>query len=173
MVTAYCTKDDLLTGDIPLAGKYGDGSSFVQMAADEIDAEIGHLYVTPIIIEDASEPMNRPSVLTLKKINQLLASGRIILDMAAGGEDHDLHRYGKSMVDEALLLLGKICDGKMILRGAEQVKTSEVDVQNTAVSVTQEDSASMVQTFYQRFRSMPVPGYPTVPGAYDVDNPVS
>lgn len=172
-MTAYCTKDDLLTGDIPLAGKYGDGSSFVQMAADEIDAELGHIYVTPIVIEDATEPENRPSVLTLKKINQLLASGRIILDMAAGGEDTDLHAYGRRMIDEALLLLGKICDSKMILRGAEMINSSDVDVENTAVSVTQADSVSLVESFYDRYKSFPVPGYPVMPQAYDVENPVS
>lgn len=146
---AYCTKDDLLTGDIPLAGKYGDGTSFVDFAADEIDSQIGHIYVTPVEL-DPLEPGNRPALLLLKKINILLASGRIILDMAAGGEDRELQAYGNSMLREALGLLNQITNGTIVLGGATLLPTTTDDL-NSAVSIANEDPYSLVQGFYDRY----------------------
>lgn len=149
----YCTKDDLLTGDIPLAGKYGDGSTFVQFAADEIDSQIGHIYTTPVQFDESTPQLAaaaRPAKLLLKKINTLLASGRIILDMAAGGEDRELHAYGRSMWQEAVDLLGEIKSGRIPLVGAPQLG-STADDKNTAVSIIQADSQSMVESFYNRF----------------------
>ena len=153
---AYCDKTDLLTGDIPLAGKYGDGTSFVNLAADEIDAQIGHIYITPVVFDvgDPEDPIKvakvRPAKLLLKKINTLLASGRIILDMAAGGEDDRLHAYGKSMIDEALILLNQISSMQIILTDAPQLPDVEDD-HNTGPSITQEDPYSLVQGFYDRY----------------------
>lgn len=173
-MVAYCTKDDLLIGDIPLAGKYGDGSAFVQLAADEIDAQVGGIYVTPVVVSEPTSPENRPTLLTLKKINQLLASGRLILDMAAGGEDRDLHAYGKRMVDEALGLLSAIVDGKMLLRGVERIAVGGTAVENTHVSVSQVDSGSLVEDFYTRYRPpFTWPGMPVGPSPYDVERDVS
>ena len=149
----YCTKDDLLTGDIPLAGKYGDGTAFVQLAADEIDAQIGHIYVTPVVFdEDTPEKVAkvRPSKLLLKKINTLLASGRIVLDMAAGTEDDRLHAYGKSMHDEAILLLNMLSSRDILLVDAPKIE-DEADDENTAVSVIQADPYSLVEGFYVRY----------------------
>lgn len=143
---AYSTKDDLLIGDIPLPTHYGDGSKFVDMAADEIDSQVGHLYVTPIVIPDL--PENRPASLLLKKINNLIASGRIILDLAAGGEDANLHAYGRSMLEEGLSLLKFLTEGKITLTGADFI-TGE-DVQNTGPTVANEDPESLVEAFYQQ-----------------------
>lgn len=147
---AYCEKDDLLTGDIPLAGKYGDGTKFVELAADEIDAQIGHIYETPIEIAVEGHPENRPSQLLLKKINTLLASGRIVLDMAAGGEDDRLHAYGASMVKEALGLLDLLTKQAIVLTGADKIESVDDDP-NTAVSLIQEDPYSLVEGFYTRY----------------------
>lgn len=147
---AYCAKEDLLTGDIPLAGKYGDGTSFVNFAADEIDAQIGHIYVTPVEFEDPIPAGHRPAQLLLKKINILLASGRIILDMAAGGEDRELHDYGRSMLREGIDLLNMISARKIILEGAPQ-DTDEAEDKNNAISVKNEDPYSLVQGFYDRY----------------------
>jgi hypothetical protein len=160
---AYCTKDDLLTGDIPLAGKYGDGTSFVEMAADEIDAQLGHMYTTPIEFDDStpeSEAINRPAKLLLKKVNRLLASGRIVLDMAAGGEDNNLHAYGASMWQEAVSLLDKIACRDIVLVGAPLIETAAAD-ENTRVSITNEDPYSLVKGFYDRYAIelvFPTPG---------------
>lgn len=160
----YCTKDDLLTGDIPLAGKYGDGTSFVQLAADEIDSQIGHIYTTPIVFDESTPELTaaaRPAKLLLKKINTLLASGRIILDMAAGSEDNALHAYGKSMWKEATDLLELIRSGRIVLVGAPLLPRTESD--NTGPSITNEDPYSLVKSFYDNYTSdflTPVPVRP-------------
>lgn len=172
-MVAYAAPTDLLTGDIPLAGKYGDGSAFVQLAADEIDSQIGHIYITPIVFDESTPEKAarvRPAKLLLKKINTLLASGRIIMDMAAGGEDDNLHAYGKSMHDEAILLLNAIMDRKIILADAPLL-AEEAEGENTAVSVLQEDGYSLVGAFYDRVQNPPIAGfrYPPI-GAYTSEN---
>ena len=174
---AYCTKDDLLTGDIPLAGKYGDGSNFVNMAADEIDAQIGHIYVTPIVFDESTPEKAatvRPAKLLLKKINRLLASGRIILDMAAGGEDDRLQAYGASMMKEGLDLLNMLSSGKIELTDAPQL-TEAADNKNTGPLIAQDDPYSLVEGFYSRFGSgisTPLPGRVLPMRPYD-DLPVT
>jgi hypothetical protein len=156
---AYCAKEDLLTGDIPLAGKYGDGTSFVNFAADEIDAQIGHVYVTPIVYANPLDPKSKPAQLLLKKINILLASGRIILDMAAGSEDNNLHAYGNSMLREGINLLKMISSGQIDLYGATRVNAPDVVPDNTAVSVIQDDPYSLVESFYSSY-SRPAWSFP-------------
>lgn len=151
-MAAYCDKADLLTGDIPLAGKYGDGTSFCQLAADEIDAQVGHIYTTPVTFVDDADPKSRPAQLLLKKINILLASGRIILDMAAGGEDDNLHAYGESMRREAVALLNQISSGVIDLAGAEKLPDTADDL-NTGPLVHNEDPYSLVEDFYKRSAS--------------------
>lgn len=144
---AYSEVGDLLIGDIPLPARIGDGSKFVDMAADEIDSQVGHIYTTPIVIPD--EPQYRPARLLLKKINNLIASGRIILDMAAGGEDNDLHAYGRSMLNEGLSLLASIVTGRIVLIGAPLLPgTEDVD---TGPLIVNEDPESLVEAFYQQF----------------------
>lgn len=167
---AYCTKDDLLTGDIPLAGKYGDGTPFVNFASDEIDAQIGHIYVTPVTYANPVDPKSKPAQLLLKKINILLASGRIILDMAAGSEDQNLHAYGSSMRREAIDLLNKITNGTIELYGATLVDGEVNDAENTAVSLIQDDPYSLVEGFYERMQS-PAYGWPPYAPMRAYDDP--
>lgn len=166
---AYCVKEDLLTGDIPLAGKYGDGSSFVDMAADEIDGQIGHIYITPVIFDESTPEKTaavRPAKLLLKKINRLLASGRIVLDMAAGGEDDSLHAYGASMMQEAITLLNQISSGKIVLTDAPLIPSTEAKANGP--SIAQDDPYSMVEGFYTQYRDQFVmPGRPLPMRPYD------
>ncbi len=142
----YSAVEDLLKGDIPYPSRYGDGSGFIAVAADEIDAQIGHLYVTPIVLPDT--PENRPARLLLKKINNFLASGRLITDMAAGGEDRDLHAYGASLIRQAMALLEDICYGKIILPGADRIDAGEGEY--TGPAIYNEDPESLVEGFYQQ-----------------------
>jgi hypothetical protein len=167
---AYCVKEDLLTGDIPLAGKYGDGTSFVNFAADEIDGQIGHIYVTPIEYADPSDPKARPAQLLLKKINVLLASGRIILDMAAGHEDDSLHSYGNSMLREGISLLKMISNRQIDLYGATKL-TEETESDDTAITVIQDDPYSLVESFYTMYSRPAWAGFPT-PAIRPYDDPV-
>lgn len=139
----YSSKDDLLLGDIPLPPRFGDGTKFVQMATDEIDSQIGHIYVTPIDLEDL--PVNRPARLLLKKINNFIASGRMILDMSLAGEDSELQAYGRSLLREGLDLLNKISTGKIELP-AIKIEGGTV---NDGPMIFNEDPESLVEGFYQ------------------------
>jgi hypothetical protein len=167
---AYCTKDDLLTGDIPLAGKYGDGTSFVNFASDEIDGQIGHIYVTPITYTSPVDPKAKPAQLLLKKINILLASGRIILDMAAGTEDQNLHAYGNPMLLEGISLLNMISSGKIKLNMAIEIDTVSDD-ENNSVTLIQDDPYSLVESFYTNY-SRPAWVWPPNVPVRPYDDPV-
>lgn len=144
---AYSTKEDLRIGDIRLPVRLGDGSSFVEDAADEIDAQIGHIYVTPITLPDI--PANRPAILLLKKINNLIASGRLILDMAASAEDRTLHAYGYNMLKEGLSLLTMIQNRDIVLTAADQIDTDgDGEKSPTGPMIFNEDPESLVKGYY-------------------------
>lgn len=146
---AYCELTDLLTGDLDLPRYMGDGSSFVNMAAEDIDSHVGHIYVTPIIVS-SSNPRHRASELILKRINRMLASGRIMLDIAAAGEQSDLHAYGRAMLKEAMDLLDKISSGDIVLAGAEPLPVPEGEQgDSSGPRIHNEDSVSLVQSFYE------------------------
>lgn len=144
---AYSAPSDLLVGDIPLPARHGNGTAMIAATADEMDSQFGHIYVTPVAIPDT--PANRPARLLLKRINNLLASGRLVLDMAAGGEDRELHAYGASMVMEALGLLNKISSGEMALTGADRLEQTDGDSHWTGPTIANEDPVSLVETFYE------------------------
>lgn len=162
---AYCETTHLLIGDIPLASKYQGGQTMIDFAADEIDSMLGHKYVIPVAPPDI--PANKPTILLLKKINILLASGRIILDQAAGGEDNKRHEYGKSLLEEGQKLLYMIVNGDITLVGAELLPDEEA-VDSDTVSIIQEDQYSMVGSFYERFQSAFPNSYPAIQIGGDV-----
>lgn len=145
---AYSTKDDLRIGDIRLPVRYGDGSSFVVSAAEEIDAQLGHIYVTPFVI-DAQVAQNRPAILILKKINNLIASGRLIMDMAASQEDTTLHAYGWAMLKEGLELLKALQSRSILLTGSTLIDY-DGDGQKTPTGplIHNVDTESRVEGFY-------------------------
>lgn len=144
---AYSGVEDLLIGDIPLSARHGDGSQFIKNAAEEMDAQLGHIYVTPIVLP--LDPKYRPTVLILKKINNFLASGRLLMDMAAAGEDYQTQAYARYLMKEATILLAAICDGKMVLNGIQLIDNQEV--RSDMASITNEDQFSLVEGFYRRF----------------------
>ena len=144
---AYSEVSDLLLGDIRLPARYGDGTGFINLAADEIDAQIGHIYETPIELDDS--PENRPALLLLKKINNFLASGRIITDMAAAGEDRELHAYGWSLITQATALLNKLSGGEIVIPGATPLPGTEDQAKGPLI--INEDEVSLVEDFYLRY----------------------
>lgn len=145
---AYCATEDMRTGDIALPS----GTSreqYVKAAAEEIDAALGHLYVTPFVIEET--PVNRPTILFLKKLNWLLASGRFVLDVAAAGEQDNLHALGKRYLDEALVMLKVVTSGDLMLTGAEKIDSGEHRASGPII--LNEDPFSLVESFYTRGRT--------------------
>lgn len=163
----YAAVTDLRKGDIPLPSYMGDGSSYINEAADEIDAQLGHIYVTPLVIEATAA--NRPSILLLKKINWLLASGRLILDMAAASESTALHSYGNSMLKEGLTLLAQIGTGDIVLAGATRIDSGDTEKSFTGPAIFNEDPSSLVQDFYDSHNPNKWPIGEPLPGVYAVE----
>lgn len=169
---AYCAVEDMRTGDIAVPS-YTTKAQYITNAAEEIDAAIGHLYVTPVVID--ADPAHRPSILFLKKINWLLASGRMISDIAAAGESDNLNAYAKRLLDEACEMLEMLTSGKYVMSGAAQIESG--DAENwTGPGIHNEDSVSMVEQFYTLRRPSPLylpPLPPTYPPIVPYDEEVS
>ncbi len=143
---AYCAEEDMRTGDIAVPS-YTTQAQYILNAAEEIDAALGHLYVTPIVIDDLVA-VNRPAILFLKKINWLLASGRMIADVAAAGEMDSLHAYAKQMLGEAAQMLTDLLSRNYVMVGAELISTGD-EAAPTGPMIFNEDPVSLVQTFYE------------------------
>lgn len=141
----YSSVDDLLLGDLPL-GATIDRVRYVQDATDEIDSAIGSVYATPIDMTEEG-PVARHSRLLLKRINNHLATGRIILAVAVGGEDDSLHAYGVSLIREAHGALGQIATGAIDLEGAE--KTDVPSDSSSGPTIHNTDEFSGVEAFYE------------------------
>lgn len=148
---AYCATEDLRKGDIAVPS-YTSLTQYVSNAAEEIDAAVGHIYRTPIEIDAELNPEYRPSVLFLKKLNWLLASGRLILDVAAAGERDNLHAYGKRMLDEAAGMVKMLVTQELVLDGADRVDETDEEKNFTGPFIHNEDDESLVESFYRNRR---------------------
>lgn len=157
-MVAYCAVSDLLLGKIPTPAAL-DPAKYVQDAADEIDSKIGHLYETPIDLTELLVPppvplvdgglkVSRPTRLLLKRINAHLASGRLLLAVAAPEEQRQLHAYAWSLVKEATAALDLIAAGDISLDGVDPINTTEGPVAKPLISNL--DAESNVESFYDR-----------------------
>lgn len=144
---AYCEPTDLLLGDIPLPA-YVSAQDAVNDAADEIDSRIGFVYETPIDMTDPG-PVPRPARLLLKRINAHLATGRLILKLAASGEDDRLHAYGWQLIKDAMTSLDMIANGEIVIVGATPINADD-EARTTAIIVENLDDESQVEAFYDR-----------------------
>lgn len=144
---AYSSSNDLLNGNIPLPG-YLDKEKFVTDAADEIDSKIGHLYETPVDVSETST-VPRWTRLLLKRINNHLASGRLLMAADAGGEDDRVHAYALFLIQEATAALDQIASGEIKLTGVPGPggQSSEAI---TSIILNNLDEESNVEAFYDR-----------------------
>lgn len=117
----------------------------ISRVADLMDAQIGQIYVTPVVL-DENVPEQRAGALLLKQINLLVASGRILMDAKAAGSD--LQTYGKSMFDEGIGYLRMVLNGQFALRGALTLGDNPETPPNNA-AVVNEDPNSLVKAFYE------------------------
>lgn len=143
---AYCGVDNLLTGDIPLPMGVSPQQN-INSAADEIDAALGQLYITPIEI-DPLDPAVRPSILVLKGVNAKLASGRIIMAADAGGQDNSLHAYGLSLIREARGTLIQLRSSSDSLPGAALLPVVQGVNVGKGPIILNRDPKSLVDGFY-------------------------
>jgi len=142
-VATYSLVADLLTGNIPTPAGL-DPQKFVQDAADEIDSKIGFAYETPVNTNTAP----RPVVLLLKRINNFLATGRLILAVATPGEDTTLNAYGKRLIDEATAALDSIVSGDLILPDIPPLDPTSPPYAGPII--INKDPESNVEAFYDR-----------------------
>lgn len=140
----YSAVEDLLTGDIPTPAQLDPGK-FVQDAADEIDSKIGFRYATPVNLAQ----LKRPAQLLLKRLNNILASGRLLLAATASGEQNELHAYAASLITEAQIALQQIVDGQILLQDAD-LADPNAQVLVTTPLIGNKDSESNVEAFYDR-----------------------
>jgi len=169
-VATYSEVDDLLLGELQ-APEQKICQKYVQDAADEIDSKLGFIYVTPITVDPNGE--FRATALLLKRINNFLATGRLILANAASREDQYLNAYGKSLIVEATEAINAFLTGTMPLPGAIPVNPDATGA--TGPIINNLDAQSNVESFYafatdpfpSRFYPDPYPPgviYPGQPG---------
>lgn len=139
---AYATVDDLLIGDLTL-GSGARPDKYVDDAADEIDSVLGYRYVLPL------DPEVIPSyaMLLLKRCANFLASGRLIMALAVGGEDTAMHAYGLSLVQEGQALLAGLAGAAIDIPGATPVDPVLVG-RNMGPSIVNQDASSGLDEFY-------------------------
>ena len=112
---AYCISADLPLGQ--LAARLPTEISvntYMNAAADHIDARLGFRYVTPFDVEGTgSLPLHQ--VKLLKGINAKRAAGQIILAATMATEDSVLQQYGLWLIQEADIELQAIISGDIML----------------------------------------------------------
>lgn len=149
----YCEPADIKLGDLQ-PPRYVTIADEVQSAANDMNAYIGQIYKLPLAL-DPQRIDHLPDILLLNKINRDLATGNIILAAAAGGEDDNLHAYGKRLVDNAEKELARIAAGRTVIEGAEPIEV--VDQQPNGPIITNRDEFSYVDTFYRSKGTMHSP----------------
>jgi hypothetical protein len=129
----------------------------VDDAADEINSKIGWLYQVPVDLNapDVKEPVK----LLLKRINNFLASGRLIMMLTQSQEDTRLHAYGYSLVVDAQTALAQIVSGEIPLGLPAPEGQSEDQTAVTAPLIYNQDAESAVEAFYDRLAN-PTYAYP-------------
>lgn len=145
----YSEESDLLVGDMPLP-KGMRPQKYVDDATNEIDSVIGFIYKTPVPMLDDS-PAVRPTRLLLKRLANMLATGRLIMAMTTGGQRLELHAYGADLVRQAVATLAQIGSGEIVLAGAELLDpVAGDDPAFTGPQIANVDDESNVEAFYDR-----------------------
>jgi hypothetical protein len=139
---SYSGEDDLLIGDMPLGSAYPP-LKFIDAASDEVDSYLGRMFDVPIDLDEAGAVV----ILTLKRINNWLASGRLIMSVGTAGQDNELHAYGWSLVKQAMDELQAIMSGELTLPGLALIDTASID-SGSGPTVKNVDPVSRVDAFY-------------------------
>lgn len=111
---SYSTEEDLLLGDMVISPSL-DRQKFINDASDEIDSKLGWLYELPLRAVSPATELPGYQLLTLKGINNKLASGRLILTLDISGEGTTLHAYGWQLIREAREELMVLANGEAAL----------------------------------------------------------
>lgn len=141
----YATAGDLMLGDMAL-GTAVSPDKYIQEAEEDVDIAIGEVYEMPYDV--ASPDAVERTVILLRRITARLASGRLILAQAIGGEDQSLQAYGRHLIEEAEAVMNAIIDGRLEFEGPEPIVGA---TEYTGPTVYNHDKASAVDSFYEAF----------------------
>ena len=119
----------------------GDTTKAIADATDEIDAELGFEYETPINVQAVPTHIR----LTLKRCCALIASGRYLLAVSTSGDEVDANPYGLTLLKEGQAILKSIRSGQTPLMGVPRRLDSD---DNTGPSISQFDATSPLDAFY-------------------------
>ena len=140
----YAEVDDLMLGDMAL-GPAVSPEKYIQEAQEDVNISLGQVYEMPVSM--GQDTPDRTKIL-LRRITARLASGRLILAQAIGGEDSQLQAYGRHLVDEAEAVLSAILDGRIDLEGPNRVEGA---AETTGPTIDNYDKTSGVDAFYEHF----------------------
>ena len=148
MAVPYARQTDLLLGDMALSSAI-NLDDVLRAASDEIDAKLGEIYVVPLV------GLASHHQTLIKLICARLASGRLILAMAVGGEDRMLQAYGQSLIDDANRDLNMIATGKLVLTGVtEQPGVGAGDSVPGIINYDDESPMGMFENFAMKGQSV-------------------
>lgn len=147
----YCQPDDLLIGKIPLP-RGTTAEAVIAAAANEMDSYLGRRYSIPVVV-DAQVAEERSDALFLANVNAQLASGRLITSAASGGENTDVHAYGRMLLSTAIKALKDIQDGKYDLLSATPLPSQANRLQGPII--ISKDKFSQVDAFYDSYGTQP------------------
>lgn len=105
--------DLLITNGMTVAS--GDMEKFIKVAQDEIDSKIGFTYLTPLDIGSTNTLMPANQKTLIKSIAVRLATGRLIMGTALGGQAETVNAYGLFLIKEAESDLMAIANGQIDL----------------------------------------------------------
>lgn len=146
----YCTEDAIKTHlqniKLPTGVSW---DSLAQSAANEVDANLGVRYATPIAA-NPDDPSTRSTAYWLQNVSSQVAAARLLLSVAAPGSQDSANAYGRYLLGMATAMMNDVISGKVDLAGAEDA-ASGVDRKITGPTIINQDRYSQVDVFYDNF----------------------
>ncbi len=148
----YCAETDLIIGDVTLTDSDLLVRKHIDGAADDIDAMLGSVYVTPI----EQGVVSRSGWLLLKRIAYHIASGKLLMEIDQAGEGTKVHDYALYLLQQANQALDSIVKGDVNLRPT--VENANPNSARGKTLVNNLDGYSQVESFYG-WAAAPPPWY--------------
>lgn len=172
----YSDPEDVLVGtDLALPAD-DTIDRFVRDAAMEIDSRLGFKYVTPLkftrivngsvtYVVEGDKTTYTPSYLLIKRLSNLIASGRYIMAAAGPEEQNGIHQYGNKLLRDAEAILSQITSNRAEL----ELEELPVETDETPYGLLVRNRES--QSFVQRFEDQPMNYHNPYVGAESTPQP--
>lgn len=157
-VEGYCAPKDILIDaaylPLPSVSRY---KPYIESASSFVDVSLQGIYVTPLRFVGEPDAVARDEKM-VRTICSYLASGTMVLGLTAGNEDARVHAYGKWLIDQGEMLLGKLIDGEISLDTADRNPSGQDDT-NAGPLIGQGQSQNLTDGYYHNFEPYgPMPG---------------